>query len=70
MKLKINFKYKCEIDIKPEELEKVRKNLNDQKNVDVLSDEINEIFLTGDGRTESGGITEYSFEVEEWKLKN
>lgn len=65
MKLKVKFKYKCEIDIKPEELEMLEKNLNDQRNIDVLSDDINEIFLTGDGRTESGGITEYSFEAEE-----
>lgn len=65
LKVKFKFKYKCEIDINPEELEKVRKNLNDQRNIDVLSDDINEMFLTGDGRTESGGITEYSFEVED-----
>ena len=64
-KLKAKFTYECEIEVKPEELEILNKNLNDQENIDGLVKEINEIFLTGDGRTESGGITEYNFEVEE-----
>lgn len=66
-KLKVKFTYECEIEVKPEELEILKKNLNDQENIDGLVEEINEIFLTGDGRTEAGTVTNYTFEVEEWK---
>ncbi len=64
-KLKAKFTYECEIEVKPEELEILKKNLNDQRNIDGLVEEINEIFLTGDGRTEAGAVTNYTFEVEE-----
>lgn len=64
-KLKVKFTYECEIEVKPEELEILKKNLNDQENIDGLVEEINEIFLTGDGRTEAGTVTNYTFEVEE-----
>lgn len=64
-KLKVKFTYECEIEVKPEELEILKKNLNDQENIDGLVKDINEIFLTGDGRTEAGAVTNYTFEVEE-----
>lgn len=65
-KLKVKFTYECEIEVKPEELEILKKNLNDQENIDGLVEDINKIFLTGDGRTEAGVVTDYIFEVEEW----
>ena len=64
-KLKVKFTYECEIEVKPEELEMLNKNLNNQENIDGLVEEINEIFLAGDGRTEAGAVTNYTFEVEE-----
>lgn len=64
-KLKVKFTYKCEIEVKPEELEMLNKNLNNQENIDGLVEDINEIFLVGDGRTEAGAVTNYTFEVEE-----
>lgn len=64
-KLKVKFTYKCEIEVKPEELEMLNKNLNNQENIDGLVEDINEIFLVGDGRTETGAVTNYTFEVEE-----
>lgn len=63
-KLKVKFTYECEIEVKPEELEILKKNLNDQENIDGLVEDINEIFLTRDGRTEAGAVTNYTFEVE------
>ena len=64
-KLKVKFTYECEIEVKPEELEMLNKNLNNQENIDGLVEEINEIFLVGDGRTAAGAVTNYTFEVEE-----
>ena len=64
-KLKVKFTYECEIEVKPEELEILKKNINDQRNIDGLVEEINEIFLTGDGRTEAGAVTNYTFEVKD-----
>lgn len=62
-KLKVKFIYECEIEIKSEELELLSKNLNNQENIDNLAKDINEMFLTGDGRTEAGAITDFTFEV-------
>ena len=64
-KLKAKFTYECEIEVKPEELENLNRNINAQENIDSLVEDINEIFLTGDGRTEAGAVTNYTFEVEE-----
>lgn len=64
-KLKAKFTYECEIEIKSEELELLSKNLSNQENIDNLTKDINEIFLTGDGRTEAGAVTDYTFEVKE-----
>lgn len=69
-KLKAKFTYECEIEVKPEELEILNKNLNNQENIDGLVEDINKIFLTGDGRTEAGAVTNYTFEVEDWTNKN
>lgn len=67
-KLKVKFTYECEIEVKPEELEILNKNLNDQENIDRLAEDINEIFLIRDGRTEAGAVTYYTFEVREWQF--
>lgn len=64
-KLKVKFTYECEIEVNPEELEVANKKLNDQENINCLVEDINQLFLTGDGRTEAGAVTNYTFEVEE-----
>lgn len=63
-KLKVKFTYECEIEVKPEEIEILNRNINAQENIDSLVEEINGIFLVGDGRTEAGAVTNYTFEVE------
>ena len=65
MKLKVNFKYKCEIEVDEEELEILNKNCNNQQHIDSLAEHINDLFLIEDGRTEAGVLTDYKFEVEE-----
>lgn len=66
-KLKAKFTYECEIEIKSEELELLSESISDQKNIDNLTKNINEIFLIGDGREEAGAVTDYTFEVEKMK---
>lgn len=68
-KLKVKFTYECEIEVKPEELEILKKNLNDQENIDDLAEDINEIFLTGDGRTETGTVTNNILRWKNEKIK-
>lgn len=67
-KLQVKFDFihnmKKQMEEMPEELEILKRNLNDQENIDGLVENINEIFLTGDGRTEAGAVTNYTFEVE------
>lgn len=63
-KIKVNFEYVCEIEIKPEEVQGIKqKNLNSTENIALLSDEINKMFLSDDGRTEAGGIVNFNFEI-------
>lgn len=62
-KIKVKFTYEFEIEIKPEELELLSKNINKQENIDNLTKDMNEIFLMGDGRAEAGTVTDYTFEV-------
>lgn len=73
-KLQVKFDFihnmKKQMEEMPEELEILKRNLNDQENIDGLVENINEIFLTGDGRTEAGAVTNYTFEVEWWKPRN
>ena len=63
-KLEVKFTYECEIYVAEEKLGSLTENIESRKIIDGLTDNINEIFLIGNGRIGTGGITEYTFEVE------
>lgn len=65
MKIKIKFNYACEIQASEEEILKVKENLDDENAVFEIIEDINEIFLSGDGRTEAGMISNFNYEVKE-----
>lgn len=64
MKIKINFNYTCEIHANKEEINNITKNLDDENTIFELTENINDIFLSGDGRTEAGMISNFNYEVE------
>lgn len=63
MKIKIKFNYACEIQVSEEEILQVKKNLDDENAIFAITEDINEIFLSGDGRTEAGMISDFNYEV-------
>lgn len=63
MKIKINFNYTCEIHASKEEINNITKNLDDENTIFELTKNINDIFLSGDGRTEAGMISNFNYEV-------
>lgn len=67
MKLKVKFEYQCETEIKPENIETVEKNINNQEFINKIEHKINSVFLSYDGRTEAGGITTFQKRLEKWK---
>lgn len=64
MKLKVSFKYDCEITLKDDEVINIKKRL-DENYADELTRGINEMLLAGDGRTEIGCISDFKYKVEE-----
>ena len=64
MKIKIKFNYACEIQASEEEILQVKKNLDDENAIFAITEDINENFLSGDGRTEAGMISDFNYEVE------
>lgn len=64
MKLKLSFKYECEITLKDDEVIKIKERL-DENYADELTRGINEMLLAGDGRTESGCVSDFKYKVEE-----
>lgn len=65
MRLKIEFKYQCEVEFKEEEINTVKDNLKRDDLVPYLSDEINNYFLERDGRTEAGGVVDFDYKLED-----
>ena len=65
MKLMIEFRYQCEMEITEKELDRVKGNLKKDKPMPDFSKEINDVLFTGDGRAERGGIVDYDYEIEE-----
>lgn len=65
MRLKIEFKYQCELDVKDEEIDDLKKNFKKDVIVQWLSNGINKFFLVDDGRFETGGIVDFDYEIEE-----
>lgn len=63
MKIKINFNYTCKIHASEEEINNITKNLDDENTIFELTENINDIFLSGDGRTEAGMISNFNYEV-------
>lgn len=64
MILKINFNYACEIQVSEEELLNIKKNIDDENAIVEITEHVNEIFLSDDGRTEVGMISNFNYEVE------
>lgn len=63
MKIKINFNYTCKIHASKEEINNITKNLDDENTIFELTENINDIFLSSDGRTEAGMISNFNYEV-------
>ena len=64
MKVKVSFKYDCEITLKDDEVIKIKERL-DENYADELTRGINEMLLAGDGRTESGCVSDFKYKVED-----
>lgn len=64
MKFKIKFNYSCEFNVTEDEVKLIKNKINNEFITD-LTDEINDIFLSDDGRTEAGMISNFNYEVEE-----
>lgn len=64
MKFKMKFNYSCEFDVTEDEVKLIKNKINDEF-ISGLTDEINDMFLAGDGRTEAGMISNFNYEVEE-----
>ena len=65
MKLKLEFRYQCEIEIKEEEVKTLEDKLKYSDLVSDLSEEINWMLLAEDGRTEAGAVVDFDYKIEE-----
>lgn len=65
MRLKIEFKYQCEVEVKEGEAKNFKNNVKYGDIISDLSKEINKSFLQDDGRTEAGGVVEFDYEIKE-----
>ena len=64
MILKIKFNYVCEVQVSEEEMVNIKKNMDDENSISEITEHVNEIFLADDGRTETGMISNFNYEVE------
>ena len=64
MILKLKFNYACEVQVSEEEMINIKKNLDDENAIVEITEQVNEIFLADDGRTEAGMISNFNYEVE------
>lgn len=64
MRLKLEFKYQCEIEVRDGETI-LTNNFNYGNFVSDLSKNINSFFLMNDGRTEAGGVVDFDYKLEE-----
>lgn len=64
MKVKVSFKYECEVTIKDNEILKFKEGLDDENYAYEITRGLNEMFLAGDGRTEAGGVSDFKYKVE------
>lgn len=63
MKVKLSFKYDCEITLKDDEVISIKERL-DENYSDELTMAINDMILAGDGRTEAGCVSDFKYKVE------
>lgn len=63
MILKIKFNYACEVQVSEEEMVNIKKSFDDEDVIFELTEDVNEIFLADDGRTEVGMISNFNYEV-------
>lgn len=63
MILKIKFNYACEVQVSEEEMVNIKKSFDDENTIAEITEEVNEIFLADDGRTEVGMISNFNYEV-------
>ena len=64
MKLKIKFEYECQLEIDANEAKNFRVFVTSEFFRRDLTKEINNMFLTNDGRYEIGIVTDFEYEVE------
>lgn len=65
MKLMIEFRYQCEMEVTKEEFDKNKDDLKKDRFIPDLNKEINWLLLREDGRAERGGIVDYDYEIKE-----
>lgn len=65
MKLIVDFRYQCEVEIKKGEINKLKDNLERDRFIPDLSQDINGMFFIDDGRIETGGIEDFDYELRE-----
>lgn len=65
MKLMLEFRYQCEMEIKEDEVKNLKDNLKKDRFIPGLSKEINDNLLADDGRNEWGEVVDYDYEIEE-----
>lgn len=65
MRLKVEFKYQCEVEIKEDEVKTLEDKLKYSDLVSDLSKEINWMLLAEDGRTEAGGVVDFDYKLED-----
>lgn len=65
MRLKIEFKYQCEVEIKEEEVKNLKDNLKYRDVKSYFSEEVNQVFLQGDGRNEWGEVVDFDYKLED-----
>lgn len=65
MRLKVEFKYQCEVEINDEEVNNLKDNLKYGDFTSDLSKNINSFFLVNDGRTEAGGVVDFDYKLED-----
>lgn len=63
MKVKVSFKYDCEITLKDDEVINIKKRL-DENYSDELTRAINDMILSGDERSEAGCVSDFKYKVE------
>lgn len=65
MKLKLEFRYKCEVEFKEEEVKTLKDNLKKDRFILFMSKTINYILLEDDGRSEWGEVVDFDYKLED-----